>query len=140
MMETQLVPPLQVQDQTGYAKRFRRPQAVVLTVTPAVADDTGLEGDFVLDPAGASWRPAPSIEVLGERFDVGVDDELGVVISHRKWSLMGFGGSLGEAEKMLMDYAGDLAESIVDDSPLEYTEEGNRLREFVLRFLYLSVS
>ena len=41
---------------------------------------------------------------------------------------------------MLMNYAQDLAEAIVDDSPIEYTDEGNRMRNFVLGFLYLSSS
>lgn len=80
----------------------------------------------------------PSILILGERFTLETDEDLGVVISHPKWSLMGCGHTVAEAEKMLMEYAQNLAESMVDDSPDEYTEEGNRLREFVLGFLYLS--
>ncbi len=131
---------LPIPDQSGYATEFCRPQAAAIPVAPAVADDTGLVGDFVLDPPGGPWRSVPSIQILGERFDVEVDDELGVVVCHPKWSLMGCGRSVAEAEKMLMDYAADLAESMVDDSPIEYTEEGNRLREFVLGFLYLSSS
>ncbi len=144
---------LKPQDQTGYATAtpntecrmpaadFRRPQAVGRPAAPAVADDTSLlEVDFVLDAPTDSWQPTPSIQILGERFNLEVDDELGIVISHPKWSLMGCGRSVAEAEKMLMDYAEDLAEAMVDDSPLEYTEEGNRLREFALGFLYLSAS
>ena len=66
------------------------------------------------------------------------DEALGVVISHPKWSLMGCGRTVAEAEEMLVEYAQNLAESMVDDSPDEYTEEGNRLRDFVLGFLHLS--
>lgn len=139
MMDVQpVVQPRQIQDQTGYGVEFSGTKAVGLTTAPAPADDTGVEGDFELDPVESS-QPVLSIQVLGERFKVEVDDELGVVVCHPKWSLMGCGASLAEAEKMLMEYAGDLAEAVVDDSPLEYTVEGNRLREFVLRFMYLTV-
>jgi len=139
MIPTEVVlEPPQTQDQTGYGSTFSRPQAVSRSVAVDEPDDTGLDGDFVLDPPGGSWQAAPSIQLLGERFRLEVDEELGIVISHPKWSLMGCGRTVAEAEKMVMEYARDLAEAMIADSPTEYTEEGNRLREFVLGFLYLS--
>ena len=130
---------LQIQDQTGYVHHVTSPQATCLPVAPPVFDDTGLDASVVLDVAeDCRQQTVPSIQLLGERFNVELDDELGVVISHPRWSLMGYGRSLAEADKMLMNYAQDLAESIVDDSPFEYTDEGNRMRDFVLGFLYLS--
>ncbi|MDE0358797.1 MAG: hypothetical protein OXN92_13825 [Gammaproteobacteria bacterium] len=129
----------QMQDQTGYAREFRRPQPIRMAGALAVgADDTGQGDDFMLDLPEGLRQAVPSIQLLGERFNVELDDELGVVVSHHKWSLMGYGDSIAKAEEMLMNYARELAEAMIDDSPSEYTEEGNRLRDFVLAFLYLS--
>ncbi|MDE0249064.1 MAG: hypothetical protein OXO56_14205 [Gammaproteobacteria bacterium] len=126
-------------DQTGYAREFRRPQPIRTAGALAVgADDTVQGDDFTLDLPEGPRRAVPSIQLLGETFHVELDDELGVVVSHHKWSLMGYGYSIAKAEEMLMNYARELAESMIDDSPIEYTEEGNRLRDFVLEFLYLS--
>ena len=127
-----------LQNHTMQSCRFRRPEAAVLSVTPAAADDTGLGSDFMLDQVDGSWPTVASIQLLGTTFHVELDDELGVVVSHPKWSLMGYGPTLVAAERMLMDYARELAETMVGDSPVEYTAEGNRLRVFALRFLYLT--
>lgn len=145
MTGTEVIQPL-VDTQTGYAPEFPPARAVSLAVAPAAADATGAGGWFVHDalfspdPPPVSGKPFVPIQILGERFNLEADPELGIVISHPKWSLMGYGQSPAEAERMLMDYAGDLAETMVDDSPLEYTVEGNRLRVFVLQLQYLSVS
>ena len=130
---------LQIQNQTGYAPDFTRSRASCLVVPVAESDDTGLDSSLVFDPMEGPQQAAPSIQILGEVFRLETDGDLGIVISHPKWSLMGYGSSVAEAERMLMDYARDLAETMVDDTPSEYTKEGNRLREFVLRFLYLFV-
>ena len=122
--------------QTGYSPILGRPKAVQPPTLPSEGDDTG----FWLEPTGGKRSSLfTSIHIHGERFNVELDNDLGVLISHPRWSLLGHGSFLVEAEKMLMDYAQDLAESMVDDSPIEYTEEGNRLRNFVLGFLHLSL-
>ena len=82
----------------------------------------------------------PHLVILGEPFGIELDDELGIVLTHQTWSLMGHGDSLREAEAMLWECATDMAEIMKDDSPLEYTEDGNRLRRFVLQFLALRSS
>ncbi len=51
---------------------------------------------------------------------------------------MGYGATFAAAENMLIGYVLDLAETMVDDSPIDYTPEGNRLRVFAMGFLHLS--
>lgn len=55
--------------------------------------------------------------VFGEMFHLDRDPELGIVLQHPKWSLLGYGETIRDAEQL-------------DD-------EGLRFRDFVIRLLYL---
>ncbi len=88
-------------------------------------------GGDEIEGAGAG-RARSEMRIPGESFHVELDGDLGVVVSHPRWSPMGYGDSLSEAEKALTSYARELAETMADDSPRACTSEGNRLRDFVL--------
>ena len=50
---------------------------------------------------------------------------------------MGYGKTIIEAEKLLMERGRALGGIMKDDFPLRLDEEGAKLRDFVIRLLYL---
>lgn len=77
------------------------------------------------------------ISVFGEMFRLERDPELGLVLRHPKWSLLGYGKTIRDAEQLLVERGQSLGEIMKDDFPLELDDEGLRLRDFVIRLLYL---
>ena len=112
-------------------------EALLVEMAPQTGSNTAIHGRSIWPQRGVL---GPKVVIFGEPFAIELDEDLGVVLTHRTWSLMGYGDSLPAAEAMLWEYAKDLAHAMKDDSPVEYTEDGNRLREFVLQFLYLKSS
>lgn len=90
---------------------------------------------------GVSYAPSrpgrAEISVFGEVFLLDRDPDLGLVLQHPKWSLMGYGKTIFEAEKLLIERGRALGSIMKDDFPLRLGEEGARIRDFVIRLLYL---
>lgn len=79
----------------------------------------------------------PGVSVFGERFLVDRDPDLGVVLQHPKWSLLGYGQTIREAERLLLERAQELGAIMDDDFPLDLDDDGGRLRDFVIRLRYV---
>ena len=77
------------------------------------------------------------ISVFGEMFHLDRDPDLGFILEHPKWSLLGYGETIREAEQLLVERGQALARIMKDDFPLELDDEGARFRHFVIRLLYL---
>lgn len=77
------------------------------------------------------------VSVLGERFVVDRDPELGVVLQHPHWSLLGHGRTITEAERMLLERARDLGAILDSDFPFELDSDGLNMRDFLIRLRYL---
>lgn len=80
------------------------------------------------------------ISVFGEVFRLDRDPDLGLVLQHPKWSLLGYGKTIREAEQLLVERGQALGEIMRDDFPLKLDDEGVRFRDFVIRLLYLRSS
>ena len=96
------------------------------------------DGDPVTIFVAPSEQEFPrSLLVQGEKFLVEVPGEDGdwVHLIHPKWSVMGSGSTIQEAETDLRAEARGFAEIVAGDDPSEYTPEGRRQRAFVLKFL-----
>lgn len=74
------------------------------------------------------------ISILGEPFDVHIDDDE-VLITHPRWSLMGSGATLGQAEQDLMYEAAALAEMWAEKRVEEMSDDARRLRDYALKFM-----
>lgn len=122
--------------------------ALVLTTSATVAlpiaqetsrtEETTLlsSSSTVVDPQQlqtASGDPPRLLEIHGERFVVDSDPDLGLVLEHPKWSLLGYGETLADARQMLVERANVLAKSFGGHSPDKFDHEGGRLRDFVIR-------
>jgi len=82
------------------------------------------------------------VTVLGERFAIKVEaGERGNVIYlvHPKWSVMGSGRTLEEAEHDLRAEAREVGEMLADKDPAGFTRGGREMRDFVLKFLGSSI-
>lgn len=77
------------------------------------------------------------VSVFGETFLLDRDSELGIVLQHPRWSLLGYGDTIREAEQLLVERGQALARIMKDGFPLELDDEGFRFRDFVIRLLYL---
>ena len=78
------------------------------------------------------------VTVKGERFTVEVEvGEEGntVYLVHPRWSVLGSGRTIEEAERDLRTEAREVGELLADDDPARFTRGGREMREFVLRFL-----
>jgi len=73
------------------------------------------------------------VSVLGERFVVDRDPELGVVLQHPQWSLLGHGRTITEAERMLLERARELGAIMDGDFPFELDFDGLNMRDFLIR-------
>ena len=71
-------------------------------------------------------------EVAGEPFYVEVEDGF-YYIRHDRWSLVGMGKTLAEAERDLLSEAADLREVLASPSPVPMDAELERLTTFVQR-------
>jgi len=79
------------------------------------------------------------IFIFGELFALDRDLDLGFVIEHPKWSLLGYGETIRQAEQHLIERGKVLATIMQDDFPLELSSEGRRFCDFVTRLLYIRV-
>ena len=75
--------------------------------------------------------------MFGERFLVDRDPDLGVVLQHPKWSLLGYGQTIREAERLLLERALELGAIMAHDFPLDLDDDGARLRDFVIQLRYV---
>lgn len=76
---------------------------------------------------------------FGERFHWERDDVLGVVLTHRRFSLLGYGNSHAAAASMLVERTIELAKALVPRSgeELPSTDEGGRqLQEYLAHVLH----
>ena len=71
-------------------------------------------------------------EVAGEPFYVEVEDGF-YYIRHDRWSLVGMGKTLAEAERDLLSEAADLREVLASPSPVPMDAELERLTTFLQR-------
>lgn len=70
----------------------------------------------------------------GERFDLEIDDGV-LSLRHPRWSLMGTGKTLIEAETDLLDEAREVAHAMLELPIATLSFEAFRLREFLLRII-----
>ena len=70
----------------------------------------------------------------GERFDLEIDDGI-FSLRHPRWSLMGTGTTLLEAEIDLLDEAREVVHAILELPITTLSFEAFRLREFLLRII-----
>ena len=75
--------------------------------------------------------------MFGERFLVDRDPDLGVVLQHPRWSLLGHGNSVREAERLLLERAQELGAIMEHDFPFDLDDDGVRLRDFVIQLRYV---
>ena len=93
---------------------------------------------------GGAIRPQPSEEMAleldhlrdavvygGERFSVSVCEGY-VLLTHPRWSLVGVGLDLFSAELDLRSEAWDLYLVMVDDDPMELSQEAEKFRQFLI--------
>lgn len=77
------------------------------------------------------------VSVFGEMFLLDRDPDLGFVLEHPRWSLLGYGKTIREAEQLLVERGQALAKIMKVEFPLKLDDEGYRFRDFVIRLLYL---
>lgn len=77
-------------------------------------------------------QPRPRVRIGGESFYVEVDDST-VYLRHSRWSLVGAGATLAEAERDLRAEARELAEVMADMPRASFDVEALKLFQFVLR-------
>lgn len=65
------------------------------------------------------------------------DLELGVVLQHPQWSLLGHGRTVVDAERLLLERAKELGAILDGDFPFELDSDGLRMRDFLIRLRYL---
>ena len=68
----------------------------------------------------------------GAEFLLDTDDDLGIVLTHPKWSLMGSGRTLVEAENDMRRMARDLLPAYLPPNATRLTAEANRMCNFML--------
>jgi hypothetical protein len=78
--------------------------------------------------------PSADIKILGERFVVELEDG-SVFIRHPRWSLLGYGASLKEAQAALREDALSVAEIWRTIPPEKMDAEALRLRDFLVLYL-----
>ncbi len=113
------------------------PQTVPRTGRPIQSvshTGSGRSRDTVEEMAHGSGT---GVSVLGERFVVDRDPELGVVLQHPQWSLLGHGRTIAEAERMLLERARELGAILDSDFPFELDSDGLNMRDFLIRLRYL---
>ncbi len=73
-------------------------------------------------------------EIKGERFEIHLKNDL-VYINHPKWSLVGMGGTLLDAEIDMLEEAKLIAEEYLEmeDSQLSY--EAQKFKEYLIRII-----
>ena len=77
------------------------------------------------------------MSILGERFVVDLHPDLGVVLQHPQWSLLGHGRTIVEAERLLLERARALGAILSGDLPFELDADALRMRDFLVRLRYL---
>lgn len=80
----------------------------------------------------AQYAVSPTVEVGGEAFAVEVDEGT-IYLSHPRWSLLGEGASLIEAEANLMEEARALLPVFLAKPITALSEDARALRDFLLR-------
>ena len=113
------------------------PQAVPQTTRPiqTVSYTQSVRGREVVEEE-AEVR-LPGVSVFGERFLVDRDPDLGVVLQHPRWSLLGYGRTVREAERLLLERAQELGAIMAHDFPIDLDDDGMRLRDFVIQLRYV---
>ena len=115
----------------GYGKRRGRPAAAEGDTGSPVRED-GLDPDPGRDGC---------VRVKGEHFRIKVEPgEEGdtVYLVHPRWSVLGSGRTLEEAERDLREEAREVGELLADEDPAGFSRGGRQMREFVLRFVSAS--
>lgn len=82
-----------------------------------------------------------SVTVMGERFAVELEQgETGdlVHLVHPRWSVMGSGRTVEEAELDLRAEARELGRIVSERNPEDFTRVGREMRDFAMKFLTAS--
>ena len=113
------------------------PQAVPQTTRPiqTVSYTDSVQGHGVVGEE--THVRLPGVSVFGERFLVDRDPDLGVVLQHPRWSLLGYGKTLREAERLLLERAQELGAIMAHDFPFDLDDDGMRLRDYVIQLRYV---
>ena len=82
------------------------------------------EDGVMIDVSYASRPGRAEISVFCEVFRLDRDPDIGLVLQHPKWSLMGYGKTILEAEKLLIERDRALGNIMKDDFLLRLDEEG----------------
>ena len=78
------------------------------------------------------------VTVMGELFTIQVEAGQGgnvIHLVHPRWSVMGSGRTLEEAENDLRAEAREVGEILANRDPAGFTPSGREMRDFVLKFL-----
>lgn len=104
-----------------------------VTISPApVAATSGPAAP----PELTFWPQGEDVEIRGERFLWEYDPDLGFVLMHPIWSLMGHGATEADAIADLERDAKVIAEELTDpDFPFVLDAETERLRDYAIQFL-----
>lgn len=86
------------------------------------------------EPRPATVHSVGRLRIRHELFDIGFDDDM-VYVTHPRWSLLGSGPTLRDAEIDLVREAAELAEVMADMEPSLLDRDARQLRAFVLQFL-----
>lgn len=78
---------------------------------------------------------AAHIRVHGERFGLELCNDGSVSLVHPKWSLIGCGEGLAEAQEDLFREARALGEAMLGQDPATLSHEARRMRDYVVRFI-----
>lgn len=113
------------------------PQAVPQTTRPiqTVSYTDSVQGHGVVEEE--THVRLPGVSVFGERFLVDRDPDLGVILQHPRWSLLGYGRTLREAERLLLERAQELGAIMAHDFPFDLDDDGMRLRDYVIQLRYV---
>ncbi len=107
----------------------------VCMVSPDVSyalPDNG--GRNITSSSGKYFLIGNEIKINGESFYVTMEDNL-TIISHPKWSIMGFGEDLRIAKMDLKESAEIIAPDYIYASDSDLTPEAIGLKEFLIKFL-----
>lgn len=97
-----------------------------------VAETTGIRHDVIAGATTFKDTIQLTYEVCGEPFYIERENEI-VYLRHARWSLIGEGTTLGEAEQDLIREAFEVAEVLSKVSIHTLDSEAQALRDFVLK-------